>query len=294
MQTQKTNKLELTEQVVENILPDPSKEIVFWDTRVTGFGVRIYSSGKKTYFLQYRNKNRKNRKIKIGLHGSIRTEFAREQAIKFSQDISAGGDPSMRVVLQDHTHTMADLGEKYLSLHAELAKVAKSLQEDQKLLQNIIFPALEGQQVQHITQQDIEALHKDLKHTPYQANRVMALLSKIFSLAILWGWRNDNPVLGLKKHPEKKLSRELSEEELDRLWQILDNYPAHTTAYILKFLLLTGARKREVLNATWDQFDLEKGVWTKPSSLTKQQKKVHLPLSERAIEVLQCEFSAKA
>lgn len=58
------------------------------------------------------------------------------------------------------------------------------------------------------------------------------------------------------------------------------------TAYVFKFLILTGAHKGEALGATWDQFDLENGVWTKPSHLTKQKKKEHLPLSEKAIEVL--------
>ena len=56
---------------------------------------------------------------------------------------------------------------------------------------------------------------------------------------------------------------------------------------MFKLLILTGARKGEILHATWDQFDLEKGVWTKPSHLTKQKKKEHLPLSIEAIEILE-------
>lgn len=106
-----------------------------------------------------------------------------------------------------------------------------------------------------------------------QANRTLALLSKMFSLAISWGWREDNPAGGIEKYQEEKRDRWLDQEELDRLWAVLGSYPNQITAYVFKFLLLTGARKGEVLGATWDQFDLEKGVWTKPSHLTKQKKK---------------------
>ena len=73
---------------------------------------------------------------------------------------------------------------------------------------------------------------------------------------------------------------------MQRLWSVLDSYPKHITAYFVKFLLLTGARKGETLQATWDQFDLEKGVWRKPSHLTKQKKTEYLPLSDRALSVL--------
>ena len=51
-------------------------------------------------------------------------------------------------------------------------------------------------------------------------------------------------------------------------------------------MLLTGARKGEALQATWDQFDLEKGLWIKPAHLTKQKKKEHLPLSDKALLLL--------
>ncbi|MBX9787037.1 MAG: site-specific integrase [Alphaproteobacteria bacterium] len=71
------------------------------------------------------------------------------------------------------------------------------------------------------------------------------------------------------------------------LWKVLDEYPNQAVTCIFKLLILTGARKGEVLHATWDQFNLQKGVWTKPSHLTKQNKEEHLPLSIEAIEILE-------
>jgi integrase len=140
--------------------------------------------------------------------------------------------------------------------------------------------------VANISHQDIEKLHTSLGERPYQANRVVALLSKMFSLAITWGLREDNPTRGIQKYQEEKRDRWLNEEELQRLWSVLDSYPKHITAYFVKFLILTGARKGETLQATWDQFDLEKGIWRKPSHLTKQKKTEYLPLSDKALSIL--------
>ena len=111
----------------------------------------------------------------------------------------------------------------------------------------------------------------------------------MFSCAIAWEWRFDNPAKGIQTYPEEKRDRWLDEDELKRFWEALERYPEKTIAFIFKLLLLTGARKGEALNATWDQFDLENGVWTKPSHLTKQKKKERLPLSSEAVEIL-CEL----
>jgi integrase len=68
---------------------------------------------------------------------------------------------------------------------------------------------------------------------------------------------------------------------------VLEQYPQHITAHVFKFLILTGARKSEAMHAKWEQFDLKKGVWTKPSHMTKQKKTEYLPLSDKAISVLE-------
>ena len=88
-------------------------------------------------------------------------------------------------------------------------------------------------------------------------------------------------------YQEKKRDRWLTAEELKVLWKVLDENSSQPSSYVFKLLILTGARKGELLHATWDQFDLEAGVWTKPSHLTKQKKQEHLPLSPQAIEILE-------
>ncbi|MFI5344624.1 MAG: tyrosine-type recombinase/integrase [Chlamydiales bacterium] len=282
----KENKVKLTKRVVESARPDPTKRIEIWDTDVTGFYVRIYPTGKMTYFLQFRNKNRESRKVKIGVHGSITTELAREQAIKLSLQIGAGEDPSVKVVPKETAHTVSELGEKYLALHAKSKKAAKGYKEDSAILRNIILKRFANMTVDSISTLDLQKLHSDLEKTPYRANRARSLLSKMFNLAIQWGWRADNPVTGVEKYQEFKRHRWLDDEEVQKLFSVLETYPSQNVANIIRLLLLTGSRYNEVVSATWEQFDLEKGVWTKPAHSTKQRKMEHLPLSSIVLELL--------
>ncbi len=275
----------ITKRFVESIVPDSEKTLKYWDSELKGFGLVVLPSGRRTYCIEYRNANRVKKRIKVGIHGQIATEQARELAKQKLAHVAHGADPAETKKSNKSLPTMGELAKNYLERHG-YKKRPKSLQEDQKKLKKLILPVFERQKVQQVTRRDVESFHKDLQKTPYQANRALALLSKMFSLAVSWDWRTDNPVLGIEKYQEEKRDRWLDKEELDRLWEVLDRYPTHGTAYIFKFLLLTGARKGEVLNATWGQFDLAKGVWTKPSHLTKQKKKEHLPLSEKALEVL--------
>ncbi len=288
MSSQKTNKVKLTKRVVESALPDPAKRVVLWDTEITGFCLRIYPSGKKTYFLQYRNKKRETHKIKIGVHGPITTELARQKAIELSLNVGAGEDPSIKqkVVAGNTGQSMQDLADKYLDLHAKTKKAPKSYKEDVAKLKNIILKRYGHLRVDAISTLDLQKLNSDLQKTPIQANRTMALLSKMFNLAIQWGWRSDNPVMGVGKYKEQKRYRWLDDEESQRLFSALDTYHNQNVANAIRLLILTGARKTELLSATWDQFDLEKGVWTKQAHSTKQRKMEHVPVSSLVLEIL--------
>lgn len=286
MSVNKGNKYKLTKRLVESAEPDVSKRIILWDTEVTGFFIRIYPSGKKTYFFQYRNKDRVTHKIKLGVHGNVTTELAREKAIQLALKVGAGEDPSIKTSPKAISPTIGDLAEKYLNLHAVSEKSPQSIQGDKYLLKNHILKKFGTRKVENITFEDIQTLHASLHKKRVASNRALALLHKMFNLAIQWKWRADNPVVGIKKYKEHKRTRWLQEEEMKKLLNVLDMTPYQTTANVIRLLLLTGARKREVLAATWDQFDLEKGVWTKKAHTTKQKRMEHLPLSPAAVSLL--------
>jgi integrase len=275
----------ITKRFVESITADPEKILIFWDSELKGFGVVILPSQRRTYVVQYRNTDRIKKRLKLGVHGQITAEQARELARLKLAEVTQGKDPAEEKRKIQDLATVKDLAKDYLERHAQ-KKRPKSVYEDEKLLEKIILPALGKAKIIHVSRRDVETLHLQHEKTPYQANRALALLSKMFSLAMAWEWCDNNPTKGIQKYSEEKRDRWLDDKEMEKLWQVLDEYPNHPTAYVFKFLLLTGARKGEVLNATWDQFDLEKGIWTKPSHLTKQKKTEYLPLSGEALEVL--------
>ena len=120
----------------------------------------------------------------------------------------------------------------------------------------------------------------------YQANRTVALLSRMFNLSVRWGWRADNPAKGIERNQETKRHRYLSADELARLTRALAEHHDRQAANMFRLLLLTGARRGEVLACRWNDLDLTEGVWTKPGA-TKKQRTIHrVPLSAPARQLL--------
>ena len=121
---------------------------------------------------------------------------------------------------------------------------------------------------------------------PTVANRTLAVLSKMFSLAVRWGWRIDNPCKGVERNQERKRTRYLTGPELTRLSAALAELRDQQAANAVRLLLLTGARRGELLAAKWDDIDLEAGVWVKPGATTKQDTEHRVPLSKAACRLL--------
>jgi integrase len=107
----------------------------------------------------------------------------------------------------------------------------------------------------------------------------------MFNTAVSWEILEKNPTQGIKKFPEHKRERYLSEDEIIRLTEDLDAEPNQMSANIIRLILLTGSRKGEVLSARWQDFEGE--VWAKPAFLTKQNKISRIPLSQEAVDILQ-------
>jgi integrase len=184
--------------------------------------------------------------------------------------------------------TVNDLIDRYLAEHAP-RKRERSRQEDESLIRQWIRPELGNKRVADLRHADVEKLHRKItaKGVPIRANRAAALLSKMFSLAATrWEMRSDNPCRGLERNTEERRNRYLAGDELRRLTEALAVHPNQAAANAIRLLLLTGACRGEVLGATWDQFDLEEGVWTKAASFTKQKKLHRVPLSAPARQLL--------
>ena len=277
----------LTKSTVES-LPAGDIDVIYWDTVLPGFGVRVKPNATRSYVVQYRNRQTgRSRRKTIGRHGPLLTfSQAKEIARGLLSDVVRGKDPVAEGKAYKEAPTVADLADQYLSNHAIPKKRRKSVTNDEAALRRFILPKLGGRKVAEITGRDIQLLHTSLMKTPYLANRTLALLSTMFELSVRWGYRSNNPAKGIAKFHEEKRDRWLSDDELERLLKALDEHPNQVAANAIRLQLLTGARIGEVLSARWGNFDIDRGVWTKPSHHTKQKRTEHLPLSNAAVELL--------
>ncbi|MCH8947950.1 MAG: site-specific integrase [Acidobacteria bacterium] len=275
----------ITEKTVKKLRPPQEGNAIVWDREIPGFGVRITSKGVVSFVLNYRLRARE-RRYTIGRFPVLSPTAARNEAIKLRGNIQNGIDPLAQRADDRSAPTMVDLAHDYMERHAKPYKRPKSISSDRSMIDSLILPRLGRHKVSSVTRRDLENIHRQLKPTPYQANRVLALLSKMFSLAQEWGWSDRNPTRGIPKYQEQKRTRWLSPKELSRLLPVLDRYARQDVANAVRLLLLTGAREGELLSSTWDQFNLPQGFWTKPSHHTKQKRTEHTPLSAAALAIL--------
>ena len=259
------------------------RELVLWDTELAGFGVRVQRGDAKSYILRYRagrGRTAPLRKLTIGRHGSPWTpDQARTEAKRLSGLVAHGKDPAGAKAAAKAAPTVADLAQRFLDEHAESKRKARTAAEYRRLLGKIILPALGKRKVAEITRAEITKLHHGNRAAPYQANRVLAVLGKMFSLAERWGLRPDgsNPCRHVERFAERKRERFLSAAELGRLGDILADYdgsPYYAAA--IKLLVFTGARLGEVLGLRWEWIDFERGEARLPDSKTGA-KTIHLP-----------------
>lgn len=261
-----------------NCLDTTGKDHFEWDDEVKGFGLRISKTGTKTFVFQYRvggGRNGTVRRPRIGRFGSLTPMQAREIAKDWAAQVARGGDPSADRQSKRSEPRMGDLFERYLNEYARAHKKPRSVKEDERLIDLHLKPAFENRKVSEMSREHILTLHNKMQATPYQANRVLALMSKIMNLCEMWGLRSDgtNPCRHVKKFKEEKRERFLSPAELARLGDVLAKAerfelrnedgkrvwvnPAAIQA--IRLLILTGARCGEVLTLQWDMIDWERG-----------------------------------
>jgi integrase len=281
----------LTDAIIKK-LPAPAKgNRITYDDKVHGFGVRITARGAKSFVLNYTTRGGRERRFTIGrFTGSVgETTDARDEANRLKRLIYAGGDP-----LGDKEHeraapAMPELIERFVAEHIERKLRPSTSRAYRQMLDLHIAPHFRTHvKVADVTFEQIDRLHDKLTKagSPYMANRTIAVLSKMFSLAVRWRMRSDNPAKGIEKNSESKRKRYVNGQELERLIEALKLHPDQQIANIFRLLLLTGARRGEVLAMEWGALDLGAGIWTKAGSTTKQKTDHVVPLSAPARQLL--------
>jgi integrase len=279
--------MKISKQTVEAIAPG-ARDVYGWDDKIPGFGVKVTPPGSRIYVLKYRF-DRAQRWITIGRHGDLTATQARAKAMRLRGSIAEGKDPASVRDERAAASTVNELAEHYLEQHARTNKAARSVEEDERNLRLHVLPILGHRRAVEVTEQDIASLHHSMRATRVAANRVRALLSKMFALAEDWGIRarDTNPVR-VKPYAEQQRDRFLSGDELGRLDHALniaqDNGEHPCGIAIIRLLLLTGCRRNEILSLELSSIDLANGCLRLPTSKTGP-KVVHLGAA--AIELLE-------
>ncbi|MBL4725158.1 MAG: tyrosine-type recombinase/integrase [Rhizobiaceae bacterium] len=273
----KSNKIRISKRVVDNLQPGN----LVWDTDIVGFAVRRQRRDK-IYALKARVAGRQ-RWFSIGLHGNPWTpDAARREALAILGEIAKGLDPALMRDAESKIPSVKKLADRFMDEEVKPKRKPNTIIQYQDFLDRLVEPKIGKLRVDQVKLSDIAALHHGIRKTPYQANRVLAVLSAMFSWAGLVGIRerNTNPCIGISKFKEQKRERFLSVDELANIGEVLrqceqDETETPYAIGAIRLLIFTGCRRDEILTLKWNYIDTDKSVLYLPDSKTGQ-KVVHL------------------
>lgn len=281
-------KVKLTKRQVESFAVRPKRYDIF-DSELPGFHVRISPTGNRTYQLYYRTRSGQERRPKIGLHGPISCEEARDIAKQWLAEVAMGRDPSLLRAQARAAPTIAQICDRYLE-HSRTRLKSSTCQTYAWLIGKLIKPALGAHKVAELRRADIESFQRSLAATPRNANQAISLLGTIMTYAEAHELiePGSNPCRHVAAFKTSRLERFLSQDETLRLLKTLDLFehelraPTHAIAAI-RLLLLTGCRKNEICTLQWPHVDLQSGTLNLPDSKTGAKR---VRLNSAAVEVL--------
>lgn len=278
----------LTKRVVDAAGPDGDKETFLWDGELRGFGVRVKPSGVKSYLIQYRNEERRTRRMVIGQVSALTVEEARKLAKAKLGDVSRGDDPSANRQAMREAITVAELCDWYLT-EAESGRLLgrrrrpikrATLDLDRSRIETHIKPLMGTRKVDALELVDIEAMQGDIaagktakkRATPRGgaatggagvASRTMSTLHSIFEHGLRLGKIEANPARGVRRMASAPKQRRLNRTELEKFGAALKaateegEHPTGLAA--IRAILLTGFRRMEALGLKREWLDKDEG-----------------------------------
>jgi integrase len=288
------NKVKLTDRYAKNATPG-----LHWDAKQDspkGFLLRVTPAGSRAWCLNYRIKDTgRERRITLGDVGSWPVEEARKHAAEMRRLVDKGGDPLGELEEQRAAPTVTDLWQQFEA--EELPRRSpRTAAEYKAMAEKRILPAIGKLKLASVHSQDIEKLHRKItaEGKARRADAVVTVASILFGWAMKRKMITVNPCKGaVERNSPPGRERYLFEDEIGRLsdqlrrWQ--DRRPDSCDA--LSLLILTGARRGEVLGMRWSDLDIDNAVWTKPAATVKQRKLHRVPLSVEAVDVLRRRFA---
>ena len=291
--------LRITKRVVDALKPR-AKEFTVWDGKMTGFGVRVRPTGAMCYIVVYRAGSGRSapvRRYTIAGVGKIAPENARSRAQALLGSVAHGHDPASEKAAERGTPTVWELADRFMTEHVEPKRRPGTIAFYRHLLNKIVRPELGAAKADKVTRGQIAKLHAKLRRTPFQANRVLAVVGSMYAFGGRIGIvpEGTNPTRKIEKFREDRRERFLSTPELERLgaairkaettgikWNVDETKATSKhvpkknqrtiigphAAAALRLLLFTGARLREILHLKWEHVDFERGLLFLPESKT--------------------------
>ncbi len=276
-------KLNFTKRTIE-ALPRPrgSARAYHWDSKTRGLGIAVTPAGKKS-FLLYRKIRGRPERINIGPYPDLSVEQARGRAGELNSAIARGENPAERKRAARSEMTLAELFDTYLEKYAKVHK--RSWKGDEWQFGHYLSH-WRARKLSEIMRADVRLLHTHVGrlHGHYAANRLVALLHKLFAFASEEGWEQPNPAHGVRRFKEKKRDRFLDAQELRRFFAALTQEPNPTLRDFLLICLLTGARSGNVKAMRWEEINWDRATWTIPEP--KNSEPHTIPLVDEALAVM--------
>lgn len=278
----------LTDGVIRG-LPVPVRgNKITYDTELKGFGLRVTGGDARSFVLGYRTTGGRERRYTIGGFPNWSATAAPKRARELRAFIDQGGDPLAEIEASRAAPTFAELCDRFEAEHVPRKRPGTAANYRSVLTRHVrpFFGA--HTKITDVTFADVDALHRKITAAGHlhRANTTIRIVSRMFALAIRWGWCDANPCRGIERNVEEPRKRYLTTAEMARLTVALTSHPDRQAANIILLLLLTGARKGEVLSMRWADLNLDNSKWTKPARITKQKRTHTVPLSAAAQRLL--------
>jgi integrase len=274
-----------TARWVAAVKPSAAGQVDYFDVKPPNLGLRVSSSGRKTWFIMYRSKGRL-RRLTLGTYPALSMADARGQATAARHAVAEGEDPALQKYDARQAPRVADLAAQYLEMYAKVHK--KSWREDARLLHHEVLPNWGHRKAFDIARRDVLSLLDRIveRGAPIQANRVLALVRKLYNWAISRDLLEHNPCLQVKPPgKEHQRDRVLNDDEIRLVWHAAEQLDPLTAAQ-LRLRLLTAQRGGEVRTMRWEHIDLASGWWTIPGRIAKNGLTHRVPLSPPAQDIL--------
>ena len=273
----------LTELAIKKAAKATARYDIF-DASVRGLGVRIAPSGTKSWFIM-RRFNGKMLRTTFGRYPEVGLADARLRApevlLKMSKGNTSQGNDTFETIVAEW-------------IKRDQSK-NKSVEQVKTAIKRHVSPVFSGRKLDEIKKQDIIKLIDQITDggSPVAANRILAFLKRFFNWCVERDILEVSPALSIKVNTgEISRDRVLDVGELFKLWTVEDKL-SYPWGAILKLLMLTGARLKEVSEVTWDEISLEEQIWSIPSSRTKNSRPHQIHLSTQAIQILRSLPSVK-